>query len=115
MRDCVTAEDIGDLVLRQIRANGSDEKPRVANVGGGLEGSMSLLEMTRLCESCMGREIKVEASREVRPYDIPYYVTDTSRAEAVWAWKPSMTAEEIVAALCKWTLDNMDFVEGLFK
>jgi len=112
VRDCVTAEDVAELVLRQMHDPDRDA-PRVLNVGGGRQGAMSLAEITRVCESRFGRRIDVQSTAENRPYDIPYYVTDARRAARAWDWQPTQTADEIVGRLCQWTVDNLEFVRGL--
>ncbi|OQC56580.1 MAG: CDP-paratose 2-epimerase [Verrucomicrobia bacterium ADurb.Bin018] len=113
VRDCMSADDVATLTLRQMNAP-SKPVPRVLNVGGGLEGALSLLEITRICESRFNRKIAVETCQETRPYDIPYYVTDARRIREAWGWKPSNSATEIVEQLCEWTLHNQDFVRNLF-
>jgi CDP-paratose 2-epimerase len=112
VRDCVTAEDVAELVLRQVR-DPSRQARRIINLGGGTLGSMSLLEITQVCEKYFKRKISVESSRETRPYDIPYYVTNTSQAKKDWDWQPTNTAEDIVWQLCDWTSNNLDFVRYL--
>ena len=114
VRDCVIADDIADLVMRQMKDPERDVR-RVINIGGGLEGSLSLREMTKLCTDCFGYQLDIVSIKETRPYDIPYYITDTSLAQQSWGWRPSHTAEEIVRLLCEWSLNNIDFVRGLME
>lgn len=114
VRDCVAAEDIADLALRQMGDPGR-EAPRVVNVGGGMQGALSLVELTGICESHFEREIPIGSIEQTRPYDIPYYVTDATRAREAWEWRPSQSAEEIVAGLCRWTADHLELVRGFFE
>lgn len=112
VRDFVLAEDVADLVVRQI------EEPsrcvdRVMNVGGGLESAFSLLELTSICRDYFGSSMAVDASDEERPYDIPYYVTDIRRVHAAWGWIPSVTGEELVLSVCRWAREHRAWVEGL--
>jgi CDP-paratose 2-epimerase len=113
VRDCVLAEDVADLIARQI-CDPKRPVPRLANVGGGRAGALSLLELTRLCENHLGRPVDVASSDETRPYDIPYFVTDAQRVRHAWDWQPSQGAEEIVQNLCDWTMQNLQFVRSLF-
>jgi CDP-paratose 2-epimerase len=112
VRDCVTAEDVAELVIRQMSDPNRDVS-RITNVGGGIKGAMSLRELTDFCVSHFGKEVRIDRVEENRPYDIPYYVTDFTKAQQAWGWQPSHTAEEIVEQLCEWTMNNMDFVRGL--
>ncbi len=112
VRDCVTAEDVAELLLLQI-ADPDRQADRIVNVGGGRGGALSLCEMTAICEEFFGHTINVERSDETRPYDIPYFVTDTRRAEQAWGWQPSASGEEIIIALCRWSTQNLELVRSL--
>jgi CDP-paratose 2-epimerase len=114
VRDCVTAEDIADLIVRQV-GDASRSVPRVLNVGGGVDGALSLLELTQLCESFFGRKCPVEHSNETRPYDIPFFVTDTRRVREAWDWKPSCDGKGIVLRLCEWADRNRELVNSLLS
>jgi CDP-paratose 2-epimerase len=114
VRDCVTAEDIADLIVRQV-GDPSRSVPRVLNVGGGVDGALSLREVTQLCESFFGRKCAVEHSTETRLYDIPYFVTDTRRVHEAWDWKPSCDGKGIVLRLCEWTDRNRELVNSLLS
>lgn len=109
VRDCVKAEDVARLVWKQLKAP-SKKAPSVINVGGGLAGSLSLLETTRICEAFFGTKMKIPGISRARPYDIPYYVTDCSLAEKYWGWRPEYTAEQIITELCQWALKNPEFM-----
>ena len=114
VRDCILAEDLANLVVRQM-SNPDKSAPRVLNVGGGPDGALSLWEITQICEEEFGHAIQVGVSPENRPYDIPYFVTDCRRAQEFWDWKPSCRAPDLVANLCHWSASNMDFIRGLFS
>ncbi|MBN1641296.1 MAG: NAD-dependent epimerase/dehydratase family protein [Anaerolineae bacterium] len=111
VRDCVLAEDVADLVLMQMR-DPHNPTDRVTNVGGGVQGALSLREMTALCEAFLGRTVQVGREEQERPYDIPYFVTDCDRARRGWGWKPSCTGREIVLRLCEWTADHTELVQA---
>jgi CDP-paratose 2-epimerase len=112
VRDCVLAQDVADLVYRQVQSPNRSTQ-RVFNIGGGRSGAVSLLELTRFCERFMGKSMKVTKSSKNRPFDIPYFVTDTQHAREVWNWKPSATAEQIIENLCHWASQNADWVRSL--
>ena len=112
-RDCVCPEDVADLVIKQIRGS-STVKEKIINIGGGSRNSMSLLELNAACERLYGKKIPVGKIPENRPYDIPYVAMDYSKAEKLWNWKPTKTADQIVEEICKWSLDNKDFIRSLW-
>jgi CDP-paratose 2-epimerase len=120
VRDFVSAEDVADLVLRQLQDPGRAVR-NVLNVGGGPEGALSLRELTDICRDYFGSKewtaspMSVESSDEERPYDIPYYVTDIRRVRKHWQWQPSLGGEALALKLCNWAVAHRDFVERLMS
>jgi CDP-paratose 2-epimerase len=112
VRDCITAEDLASLVSKQIKAPKRDVQ-RIVNVGGGLKGSISLIEITDICSQYNGRSFNILQNKTNRPYDIPYYVTDNTCVEKIWGWSPGKSAVDIVNDLCNWTAKNIDFVKAI--
>jgi CDP-paratose 2-epimerase len=105
VRDLLHIDDLLDLVDEQLGDpeawNGS-----VANVGGGRECSLSLLETTELCRELTGNEVEVGSDPETRPGDVPIYLSDCSRLFARTAWRPRRTPRDVLADLLGWTLAN---------
>jgi len=105
VRDLLHVDDAVDLIDRVLSdPDGLDGL--VANAGGGVEGSLSLRETTALCEEITGRSGLVEPSTEERQGDVPYYVSDASRAREVVGWRPQVGPREILAAIHDWIIDN---------
>jgi CDP-paratose 2-epimerase len=113
VRDCLSCGDLAELVRLQL-LNPDRRAPKIINVGGGVEGSMSLLELDRFCGGYFGSGSRAVDTGEVRPFDIPYYVSDSSLARKHWGWRPTRTAEEITGDICRWTAGNLDTVKKWF-
>jgi len=64
----------------QLRA-GDRKAPRVVNAGGGAARAMSLRELSDWCRQALGTAHPIGSVPETRPFDIPYYVTDSTLAE----------------------------------
>lgn len=105
VRDLLHVDDLLGLVQLQL-----SEPERwagaVVNVGGGLERSVSLLELTALCAEITGSTIPISASLEDRPGDIPWYVTDSTRLDGLTAWRPSSTVPAILTDVYRWIVDT---------
>jgi CDP-paratose 2-epimerase len=86
----------------------------VYNAGGGLKGSTSLVEYTRLCEEITGRSIEMGSVPETRPADIPYYVTDNAKVSETFAWTPAKIARDIVGDIHAWLKENHELVRTVF-
>ena len=65
------------------------------NVGGGVELSSSLLELTEWCEKLTGQSIPIQSDPETRPGDIPWFITDSRRIQIHSGWKPKRSLESI--------------------
>jgi len=74
--------------------------PRIYNFGGGVRNSCSLAQLSAWCEKRFG-ERKVEADPKPRPYDLPWVVMDTSRAEKMWGWKVQTPMEKILEEIAE--------------
>jgi len=101
VRDLLHVDDLLELICRQL-----DDPQRwdgvTVNVGGGRECSLSLREATALCAQISGRTVAVEASDEVRPGDVPIYLSDCSRLFSLTDWRPTRGPREILADISAW-------------
>lgn len=85
VRDCLHPRDLVPLLLAQMR-DPARKAPRVLNVGGGADNSMSLANLSGWCERRFGKKA-VDADPEPRPYDAPWVVMDSTRLQAAWDWR----------------------------
>ena len=78
VRDLLHIDDLIDLVDEQL---GDPERWSgvTANVGGGRECSLSLLETTALCRELTGNEVAIGGVAETRPGDVPVYLSDCAQ------------------------------------
>lgn len=112
VRDFVSPGDLTRLVDKQLR-NPTLNVPRIVNVGGGSDRSMSLRELSGFCQRVLGAGPSVQSVAETRRYDLPYFVTDARLAEQVWDWRPEESAEETLESIARWAQDHRAVVEGL--
>jgi CDP-paratose 2-epimerase len=101
VRDVLHVDDLCDLVTLQIQrldalAGG------VFNVGGGTERSVSLSELTTLCQRVTGAVVPIRAVPETRPVDIPLYITDASKLLGATGWSPRRSVETLVSDVHEW-------------
>ena len=105
VRDLVHVDDVCALVVEQLAAPEAWDGVTV-NVGGGVEGSLSLAETTELCRRLTGRSVPVEPLLEGRPGDVPCYVSDCSALFARSDWRPRRSPEEILGDIHRWIRDH---------
>ena len=112
VRDMLHIDDLCELVARQI-CNFDRYSGQLFNVGGGAGVSLSLREMTALCEEITGNRIEIGSAPENRPADVRIYITDHSRLTAFDGWKPSRGPKEILADICGWIRSEERLVEQI--
>jgi CDP-paratose 2-epimerase len=112
VRDMLHVTDLTEALFRQIaqfdRLDGS-----VLNLGGGPACSVSLAELTQLCQRITGRALSIEAEPQTRPADIPYYVSDARAICAALAWQPRRDVAQVLEDIHRWLLDERHVLEPL--
>lgn len=113
-RDILHVADLYRLIDWQIhhfdKVNGE-----ILNAGGGVDVSVSLQELTEICQKVTGKVISIEKIKENRPADIRLYVTDNSKVTALTGWKPEIGVEQIVRDITQWLEENRDDLEPILK
>ncbi|MCX5792367.1 MAG: NAD-dependent epimerase/dehydratase family protein [Elusimicrobia bacterium] len=109
VRDWVSAEEIADLLAKQLKQPGG-KAPRIVNVGGGADNAMSLRELDDFCADYFKASGKTEGVAATRPYDVPFYVTDARLAQKHWGWRPARTCAARLEDTCRWAGENRDFI-----
>lgn len=101
VRDVLHVDDLCALVDRQLDRL-RDWSGAVLNVGGGDEVSVSLRELTRMCEQRSDRRLDIGAVAETAPADIPYYVSDNAGVTALCGWSPTRSADALLDDVFAW-------------
>jgi len=101
VRDVLHVADLADLIDLQL------QRPDVwtgepLNAGGGAANGVSLLEFTRLCASLTGVTLDIASRPETRPGDVPIYVTDNTRIEQRFGWRPLRDVGTVARDLYDW-------------
>lgn len=112
VRDILHIEDLYRLLQKQIPAL-DDISGGVFNIGGGVDCSVSLLELTQLCQEFTGNSIPIDSVPETRPNDLPVYISDCRKAQDRFAWQAEINAAEILEEICSWIQDNKLALEPL--
>ena len=94
VRDALYPQDLVPLLSRQM-LEPDLEAPKIINLGGGIENSMSLKELSSWCEDRFGQN-EVLASKDKRPMDAPWIVMDSTVAQNAWNWSVRTKIEQIL-------------------
>lgn len=112
VRDLLHVEDLINLVELQL---GDPEawSGVTVNVGGGLQGSLSLREASAICAELTGNEIDVRSVDGKRPDDVPLYLSDCARLHALCDWRPQRSPRQTLADTIAWLQGDSDVAATL--
>jgi CDP-paratose 2-epimerase len=105
VRDLLHVDDLCELIVEQLGDPAAWDGATV-NVGGGIDGSLSLRETTALCRELTGAEVPVEPVLEPRPGDVPHYASDCRALFARTAWRPARSPRAILEDTLAWIEAN---------
>jgi len=95
VRDIIHIEDVCELILEQInKINKINNK--IFNVGGGLNNSISLKELTIKSRKITKNDIYIGKITKTSNYDIPYYVTNNRKIYSFYKWRVKRDLETII-------------------
>ena len=105
VRDALFVGDLVDLLCRaELRVN--ILRGEAFNVGGGASNAVSLRDVLRLIEQCVGRPVPTRFG-DWRTGDQKWYVTDARRIGDRLGWHAATPVARGVAALVDWLRDNL--------
>lgn len=107
VRDVLHVDDLAALLDLQL-ARLAEARGQLFNVGGGVAGSCSLLELSDLCSRAVGKGVAMQTVDEVRANDIPWYCTDTSKVRSAFGWAPTHSMTAIVEDVTRWVQQHRD-------
>jgi CDP-paratose 2-epimerase len=113
VRDFLHPNDLFDALSYQLD-HFDTLAGRTFNLGGGIEQSVSLQELTVLCENITGKTVVTDSVPETRWGDVRLYVSDNSRFEKLSGWKPMCTVEFIMNDIYMWLTNHKDTLSPIF-
>jgi CDP-paratose 2-epimerase len=112
VRDVLHVDDLYDLIVLQL-SRLDELSGHVFNVGGGAAGSISLRELTAICQKLSGHSIAIGEVAETRDADIPYYVSDCAAVTAATGWRPKRPLQQLFDDVWRWLVDNRAQLEPI--
>lgn len=114
VRDILHIRDLYELIDYQIH-NVDSVNGGTFNVGGGVQNSVSLLELTRICQEVTGNQIEIEKQPETRVADVKLYVTDNTKVSTETGWDPKVGISEIVGDIVQWIKENEGQLQSILR
>jgi CDP-paratose 2-epimerase len=104
VRDILFVEDVVEAYMLAME-NIDDISGNAFNMGGGVDNTVSLLELCDTIGEIAGKKPNIKFD-EWRPSDQKYYVSDFSKFNRVTGWKPQVGVSEGVQQLYNWLREN---------
>jgi len=101
IRDVIHISDVCKLIALQIKRIKNIHNITV-NAGGGKKNSISLKNLTKICQRITSKKIKISSKKSTSEYDIPYYVTDNTKIKKIYKWNPKKKILHIIQDMYKW-------------
>lgn len=113
VRDFLHIDDLADLIIEQIN-NFDNFKGETFNVGGGIDYSLSLCELTALCQESCGQSVPIVSEPNTRTADIRIYLSNCNKLYSKCKWRPKLTALQTVEDITYWVRDNSEKLKDIF-
>ncbi len=111
VRDCLHPRDLVPLLAKQFAAGtATATADRIINVAGGTPSAMSLRQLTAWCDERFGAH-PVATQAEPRPFDIPWMVLDSAKAERIWGWRPETSTLSILEEIAAHADQHPDWLD----
>ena len=105
VRDVLHVFDLFDLIDYEIH-NFAAVNGCTFNAGGGLSSSVSLFELTKICEEITGNKVGAASVAENRKGDIPLYITDNTKITGQIGWVPKRDIKVLLTDIFEWINKN---------
>jgi len=113
VRDLLHPADLYSIVKKQWERMDSFDG-EIFNVGGGNSVSVSLKELTAICQDITGNSVSLASKPESNAVDIPWYISDCTKARKALDWKAERSVLTIVRDIFEWIRTNEDRLKPLF-
>lgn len=112
VRDLLDVRDLCKLITWQMD-NIDKISGQIYNIGGGLNNTISLCELTSICQEITNNEIIIEKQSITKKTDIPIYITDISKIKNVSKWEPTITVNQSLKDTYEWIKKNEKNIKNI--
>lgn len=111
-RDVIHIKDLFECILWEINHTEKVHN-QIFNVGGGLANSVSLAELTAICEEITGNKISISSDSVNRPGDIPVFITDNTKINSISSWEPKIGVKQLLQEVYQWIEADQTFLQPI--
>jgi CDP-paratose 2-epimerase len=110
VRDCLHIDDLCNLIEKQVNKI-SEYSGNYYNVGGGINHTSSVRELSDKLNKIMKVDHKVKSIDNSRPSDQKIYISDITKVSKDFNWEPKIGIDEGLINVTKWLEEaNLDWV-----
>ena len=110
VRDCLHPRDLVPLLVKQFAAPKLPAADRLSNVAGGAVSALSLRQLTTWCDARFGPH-PIASDPTPRPFDLPWVVLDSAKANRLWSWRPQITTTAILEEIAAHAEAHPDWLD----
>jgi len=114
VRDFIHIDDLFEALMVQLE-NFNQYNGQIYNLGGGLENSLSLQEMTAFCAAISGNKIPIESVLDNRPNDIRIYISDCAKFKKISGWTCKKNAQETFSDIYQWLIKYQSLLRPILS
>jgi CDP-paratose 2-epimerase len=114
VRDVLHINDLCEIVYKQIKKIDYIYN-QTFSIGGGAKNTISLKQLTSLCQKITKNKIKIVPKKNTSIYDIPYFVTSNSNVSRIYRWKPKKNLQSIAKDIFKWQIKNSNLLKNILN
>jgi len=114
VRDVIHVDDVFDIVNMQMNKLHLFNK-HIYNIGGGRKNSLSLVELTEVCQQITGEKVTIGTVKENRPGDVKIYITDNTKIFEQTGWKPKKRVKQTLNEIHKWIIKNKEYLKPILQ
>lgn len=101
VRDVLHARDLVQVYLHAV-THIENSSGQIYNIGGGMENSLSLLELFEMLETITGFPMRFE-KLDWRHGDQKVFVADTNKARHDFDWTPTVSKQDGIREMMEWS------------
>ena len=105
VRDIIHIDDVCEIIFLQIKKINKIHNVTF-NIGGEIKNSISLKNLTNLCQKFTGNKIKIGKVLKTSIYDVPYFISDNTKLKKTYNWKPKRSLDRVINDIYKWIINN---------
>jgi len=110
VRDVLHVHDL-IMAMRAVRDAKRRRNGEIYNLGGGMERSISVIEMLKEIERRTGGPLRLRYC-DVRQGDQPLYITDTSKLERETGWRARHSLSDTLDSIFRFWRANRDSIQA---